>query len=173
MLQDCRVQRTQSPRLILTPAEAGPELKFFPEASRTSVISSTVAKSSASWSMNLPTAFGAWAVIVGLATFYGIRLGYTGRSFALALGVAAALFAFELFLAAPRVLESARHLFGEHGGVLAPLVPLFAVLIYSSASPAIGKRHCSARLTPCCPRFWPPLASGNPPASGKIMLLCC
>ena len=81
--------------------------------------------------MNLPTAFGAWAVIVGLATFYGMRLGYTGRSFALALGVAAALFAFELSLAAPRALESARHLFGEHGAVLAPLVPLFGVLIYT------------------------------------------
>ena len=81
--------------------------------------------------MNLPTAAIAWGVIVGLAAFYGIRLGYTGRSFALALGVAAALFAFELFLAAPRVLERARHLFGEHGAVLAPLVPLFAVLIYT------------------------------------------
>jgi membrane protease YdiL (CAAX protease family) len=81
--------------------------------------------------MNLPTAAIAWAVIVGLATFYGIHLGYSGRSFALALGVAAALFAFELFLAAPRVLERVRHLFGEHGAVLAPLVPLFAVLIYT------------------------------------------
>jgi membrane protease YdiL (CAAX protease family) len=81
--------------------------------------------------MNLPTAFAAWAVVVGLATFYGIKIGYTGRSFALALGVAAALFAFELFLAAPRVLEQAHHLFGERGAVLAPLVPLFAVLIYA------------------------------------------
>ena len=81
--------------------------------------------------MNLPTAAVAWAVIVGLAAFYGLRLGYRGGSFALALGVAAALFAFELFLAAPRVLERARHLFGEHGAVLAPLVPLFAVLIYT------------------------------------------
>src|SRR6202451_3618510 len=81
--------------------------------------------------MNLQTAAAAWAVIVGLATFYGIRLGYTGHSFVLALGVAAALFAFELLLAAPRVLERARHLFGEHGAVLAPLVPLFGVLIYT------------------------------------------
>jgi membrane protease YdiL (CAAX protease family) len=92
---------------------------------------SNVAKGSASWSMNLSTAAVAWAVIAGLAAFYGIRLGYSGRSFALALGVAAALFAFELFLAAPRVLDRARHLFGEHGAVLAPLVPLFAVLIYT------------------------------------------
>jgi membrane protease YdiL (CAAX protease family) len=81
--------------------------------------------------MNLPTAALAWAVIVALAAFYGIRLGYTGHSFVLALGVAAALFAVELSLAAPRVLERARHLFGEHGAVLAPLVPLFGVLIYT------------------------------------------
>jgi membrane protease YdiL (CAAX protease family) len=81
--------------------------------------------------MNLSTAAAAWAVVVGLAGSYGIRIGYSGHSFALALGVAAALFAFELFLAAPRVLERARHLFGEHGAVLAPLMPLFAVLIYT------------------------------------------
>jgi uncharacterized protein len=81
--------------------------------------------------MNLPIAAVAWAVIVGLATGYGIGLGYTGRSFALALGVAAALFAFELFLAAPRALEGARRLFGGQGAVLAPLLPLFGVLIYT------------------------------------------
>jgi membrane protease YdiL (CAAX protease family) len=81
--------------------------------------------------MNLPAAFAAWAVIVALAAFYGIRLGYTGRSFAFALGVAAALFAFDLLLAAPRVLERTRRLLGEHGAVLAPLVPLFGVLIYT------------------------------------------
>jgi uncharacterized protein len=81
--------------------------------------------------MNLLTASATWAVIVGLAAFYGFRIGYSGRSFALALAVAAALFAFELFLAAPRVLEHARHWFGEHGAVLAPLVPLFGVLIYT------------------------------------------
>jgi len=89
--------------------------------------------------MNLSTAAAAWAVIVSLAAFYGIRLGYSGRSFALALGVAAVLFAFELSLAAPRVLERARHLFGEHGAVLAPLVPLFAVLIYTIAVTANWK----------------------------------
>jgi len=81
--------------------------------------------------MNLLTAAVAWAVIVGLAAYYGIRLGYSGHSFALALGVAAALFAFELFLSAPRVLERVRHLLGEHGAVLAPLAPLFGVLIYT------------------------------------------
>src|SRR3984885_11975156 len=107
------------------------ENDFFAELVTSSVKSSVVTKNSASWSMNLLTAAVAWSVIVGLAAFYGIRLGYTGRSFALALGGAAALFAFELFLAAPRVLERVRHLFGEHGAVLAPLVPLFGVLIYT------------------------------------------
>jgi uncharacterized protein len=81
--------------------------------------------------MNLPTAAVAWAVIVVLAAFYGMRLGYHSGSFALALGIAAALFAFELFLAAPWVLERVRQFFGGHGAVLAPLVPLFAVLIYT------------------------------------------
>ena len=90
-----------------------------------------MAANSKSWQMNLPTAAGIWAAIVILAGFFGMRLGYGGRAFALALGVAAALFAFELFFAAPSVLEQARHSLGERGGVLAPLVPLFAVLIYT------------------------------------------
>jgi uncharacterized protein len=81
--------------------------------------------------MNLPTAAGTWAAIVILAGFFGLRLGYSGRSFALALGVAAVLFAFELFLASPGILDQARQSLGYHGGVLAPLIPLFAVLIYT------------------------------------------
>jgi CAAX protease family protein len=81
--------------------------------------------------MNFPTAAAAWAVIVILAAFLGMRLGYGGVRFAIALGVGAALFAFELFLGAPPVLQRARGWLGEHGGVLAALVPLFAVLIYS------------------------------------------
>jgi uncharacterized protein len=84
-----------------------------------------------SWQMNLPIAAGIWAAIVILAGFFGLRLGYGGRAFALALGVAAVLFAFELFLAAPSVLDQARQSLGEHGGVLAPLIPLCAVLIYA------------------------------------------
>jgi membrane protease YdiL (CAAX protease family) len=61
----------------------------------------------------------------------GLRIGYRGPRFGIALGVAAALFAFEFFLACPSVLESARGVLGEHGRVLAPLVPLFVVLIYT------------------------------------------
>jgi len=61
----------------------------------------------------------------------GLRLGYRGPRFWIALGVAAVLFAFEFFLASPSVLESARGMLGKHGRVLAPLVLLFAVLVYT------------------------------------------
>lgn len=81
--------------------------------------------------MSPPVALAVWAVIVAAATIEGVHLGFRGRSFAIALGVAAALFAFELFLAAPRVNEFAQHSFGGHGAAFAPLIPLFAVLIYS------------------------------------------
>jgi membrane protease YdiL (CAAX protease family) len=83
--------------------------------------------------MNLATAVGAWAVIVLLATLAGIRLGYGGPRFAIALGVAAALFAFELFLAVPRILAAVQKVLGRRGGVMAALVPLFAVLVYSTS----------------------------------------
>jgi hypothetical protein len=81
--------------------------------------------------MNFAMALGIWAVIVLLAAFKGTLLGYSGKRFALALGIAAALFAFEFFLAAPAVLDRARAWLGGRGAALAPLVPLFAVLVYS------------------------------------------
>ncbi len=45
--------------------------------------------------------------------------------------VAAGLFGFELFLAAPRVLDRAQRILGERGGIIAPLVPLFAAIAYA------------------------------------------
>ena len=84
--------------------------------------------------MNLPTAIAIWAVIVAAATVAGVwRLGFGGRRFGVALGVAAALFAFEFWLAAPAVLARARNWLGGHGRALAPIVPLFAVILYSFA----------------------------------------
>src|ERR1700756_5469544 len=81
--------------------------------------------------MSLPVAVAIWAVIVLLAAFAGIRLGYSGLRFAIALGVAAALFAFEFFLATPKVLGTVQSVLGQRGAVVAALAPLFAVLIYS------------------------------------------
>jgi len=83
------------------------------------------------WEMNYPTAAVVWAAIVIFAAFLGNWLGYGGPRFAIALGVGAALFAFELFLAAPPVLQKTRASLGDHFGVLAALAPLFAVLVYS------------------------------------------
>ena len=78
--------------------------------------------------MKLPTAAAIWATIVALAAILGIWHGFRGRQFALALGVAAALFAFEFFLAAPESSASVQGMLGGRGGIVAPLVPLFAVL---------------------------------------------
>ncbi len=72
-----------------------------------------------------------WAIVVAWAAFLGLRAGFGGRHFAIALGVAAALFAFELFVALPTVQDAVLASFGNRGGVLAPIVPLFAVLVYS------------------------------------------
>src|ERR1700689_3601034 len=90
-----------------------------------------MAAPSKSWQMDFPTAVGVWTPIVIFVALLGLRMGYRGPRFGIALGVAAVLFAFEFFLACPRVLEGARGMLGEHGRVLAPLVPLFAVLIYT------------------------------------------
>jgi len=73
-----------------------------------------------------------WAIVVAAAAFLGLRAGFSGPRFADALGVAAALFAFELFLALPNVQNAVLASFGNRGGALAPLVPLFAVLVYAS-----------------------------------------
>jgi uncharacterized protein len=85
------------------------------------------------WRLNLPAAAAIWATVVIFVAFYGLHLGLSGARFALSLAIAATLFAFELFLAAPPVLDSCRRQFGEALGVLAPLVPLFAMLIYAIA----------------------------------------
>jgi uncharacterized protein len=75
-------------------------------------------------------AFIVWAVIVMAAGFAGAYVGYGGRRFALALTAAAALFAFELFLAVPDVQARVHGGFGN-GAALAVLFPLAAVLGYS------------------------------------------
>jgi uncharacterized protein len=85
------------------------------------------------WRMNLATAATIWAAVVMLAAFYGMRVGLGGPRFAAALGMVALLFAFELFLAAPPVMEACRRIPGPRGTVLAPLFPLFAMLIYAIA----------------------------------------
>src|ERR1700722_7353903 len=86
---------------------------------------------SRSLQMRLPAALAIWAVVVMLAAFWGMHMGLGGRRFAVALGVAAALFAFELFFAAPRVFATVQKLLAGPAVLFAALLPLFAVLLYS------------------------------------------
>jgi CAAX protease family protein len=81
--------------------------------------------------MKLPTAVSVWASIVILAAILGMLRGFGGPRFLIALGVAALLFAFEFFLAAPKVLAAVQGTLRERGGIVAPFGPLFAVLLYS------------------------------------------
>ncbi|MGC1797883.1 MAG: CPBP family intramembrane glutamic endopeptidase [Candidatus Acidiferrales bacterium] len=115
--------------------------------------------------MNLATAAGIWAAIVILAGFFGMRLGYGGRAFALALGVAAVLFAFELFLAAPSVLDQARQSLGEHGAALAPLLPLFAVLIYTIGVTTDWKMALIGAAYAVLPALLVASSAGKPPGT--------
>jgi uncharacterized protein len=111
-------------------ADAPTQIKFFSTRAPAPVESFTMANDSRSRRLNLPTAIAVWAVIVLVAAFAGAWLGYGGRRFSLALGVAAALFAFEFFLGVPSVFAQVQGVFSGRGRFLAPLVPLFAVLIY-------------------------------------------
>lgn len=80
--------------------------------------------------ISLAVVFAVWAVIVMAAGFVGSYMGYDGRRYALALIVAAALFAFELFLAVPDVQSRVESVIGS-AAPLAVLYPLAAVLGYS------------------------------------------
>ncbi len=81
--------------------------------------------------MSFGTAAAIWGAMIALAAFVGVWMGLRGPRFLIALGVAAVLFAFELFLAAPRVLDRVQSILRTRGGIVAPLVPLFAMLVYA------------------------------------------
>jgi len=94
------------------------------------VESFAVAANSKAWQMNFQTAAAVWAAVVLYVAYLGERSGFGGGRFFIAFGVAAALFAFEFFLAAPRLQDRFVKSLGNRGGMLAPLVPLFAAVVY-------------------------------------------
>lgn len=103
------------------------------------------------WRMSLPVAAIVCGAIVLMAGLIGNWMGFGGRRFAIALGVAALLFAFEWGLAAPRVQEFAQTALGGHGSLLAPLVTLLAVLLYSfgvSGRPLLGIAGAAYAVVP-------------------------
>jgi len=97
------------------------------------------AANSTSARMTLPAAITIWTIIIAATAILGVRFGFGGRRFAFALGVAALLFAFEFWLAAPSAIDRARAWLGGHGRALAPSVPLAAVIIYSLGVTGSGK----------------------------------
>ncbi len=115
--------------------------------------------------MNLPTAAALWSAVVIFVAFYGIHLGLSGPRFALSVGIAAVLFAFELFIAAPPVLDSLRRHFGESLGVLAPLVPLFAILIYAIAVAGGWRSALIGAAYVVLPSLLVATGSGKPPGT--------
>jgi membrane protease YdiL (CAAX protease family) len=92
-----------------------------------------VPPNSKSWQLNFPTAAAVWAAVALYVAYLGTRTGFAGARFFIAFAVAAALFAFEFFLAVPRWQDCLVTSLANRGTVLAPLVPLLAVLLYSFA----------------------------------------
>ena len=115
--------------------------------------------------MNPATAAAVWAAIVLLVAVTGLRLGYSGTRFWIALAVAAALFAFEFFIAAPRVLAAIQGWLGQSGGVLAALVPLFAVLIYASGVSGSWKYTLVGAAYAVVPALLLAASRGRPPGA--------
>jgi uncharacterized protein len=124
-----------------------------------------VTGNSKSWELKLPIAFAVWVPIVVFVILLGFRLGYGGRRYGMALSVAAVLFAFEFFLACPSVLERARKFLGEHGGVVAPLLPLSAVLIYTTSVTGNWKFALAGTAYCVLPALLLANSSGKPPGT--------
>ena len=82
-----------------------------------------------------------WAAMVAIAGLIGNWMGFGGRRFAIALGVAALLFAFEWFFAVPVAQEFVHKTLGGRGAVISPLVPLLSIIAYAlgvSGRPLLG-----------------------------------
>ena len=75
-------------------------------------------------------ALGLWAAVVTGAAFYGVWHGYSGRGFAVTLGVLAFFLAVQLLLAAGNLGERWARRVGSQRGVLVAVVPFLAYLIY-------------------------------------------
>ena len=115
--------------------------------------------------MNLPVAVLVWAAITSLAGFLGSRMGLGGWRFAVALGVAAVLFAFEWFLASPAAQQFLGKELAGHGWLIAPTVPLAAVLIYSFAITADARLAIAGATYVILPALLLSGSAGRPPGT--------
>ncbi len=115
--------------------------------------------------MPLPAAITVWAIIVAGTAVFGVWLGFSGHRFVIALSVAAALFAFEFWLAAPSVLKGARAFLGGHGRALAPLVPLGAAIVYSLGVTGNGRWLLAGAAYAVIPALLLASSTGKPPGT--------
>ena len=90
-----------------------------------------VALNSISRHLTFHTALLAWACVVASAVTYGVWLGYGGRRFVIGFGVAAILFAFELFLATPSISAQAQAVLERLGRPFAVVLPLVCGILYA------------------------------------------
>jgi uncharacterized protein len=90
-----------------------------------------VAASSHSRAFPFAGALVLWTALVLFAIFAGLRFGYSGRRFAVAILVAATLLAMELFIACPRIRERTVAFFSRRAFFLAPIIPLVVFLLYA------------------------------------------
>lgn len=112
--------------------------------------------------MPFSLAAAVWAAVIVMAALYGIALGYSGWRFAAGLGVAAVLFAFEFFLAAPAVLDRASRSPGGLGIALLVLVPLVAGLAYMLAVAGSWKLALVAMAYALLPVSLAAVSAGKP-----------
>lgn len=112
-----------------------------------------------------PTALLVWAAIVILAGVLGNWMGFGGKRFAIALAVAAVLFGFEWFVAAPGVQEFAQRSVGGRGALVSPLVPLIAVIVYSFAIAGSAKLAVAAAAYVLLPSLLLARSAGKQPGA--------
>jgi membrane protease YdiL (CAAX protease family) len=75
-------------------------------------------------------ALGLWVTVVTAAAVYAAWQGYAGHAFVTLLGVLAFSLAIQLLFAAENLGERWARRVGSHAGVLVPIVPFLAYLIY-------------------------------------------
>jgi CAAX protease family protein len=124
-----------------------------------------VAANSKSRQLNLGAAAATWASVVFLTAFAGFHLGYSGYRFAIALGVAAGLFGFELFLAAAGVSSIVSAVLGHRAAVLTAMPPLFGVLLYCFTVSGNWKYGLFGAAYTVLPALLLASSAGNPPGT--------
>ena len=121
--------------------------------------------------MSLPLAVAIWAGIVLLAAFAGIRLGYSGPAISRLRWEWRPHFLLLNFSCCAEVSGTVQGALGQRGAVVAALVPLFAVLIYSMGVGGNWKYTLIGAAYAVLPALL--LAGERGPFGSQVRGLCC